>query len=411
MAVSALATAVLVAQPAVGHATPLPPDPPDDQVAAARQHAESVAGQVGRLTNQVAEADAALLALQAEVELKREKTNRALLDLQAARSAATATQTAARNARVAADAAAGRITDARHQIDQFAAASYRQGSTLGSASAFLGSDGPDDVLARAELLDDIGAGQMDALQNLRRARTEAANADARARQTVAAARSAEQARADALAAADSAYQGAVAAATRQAGQAVALEQRKSGFERQLAEAQNTVSGLAEQRQRYAQWALDRDRAQPAPVVGSRAGAAVSAVISRAMTQRGVRYSWGGGDAHGPTIGIRDGGIADRFGDYRTAGFDCSGLMIYVFAPVLGYSLPHYSGAQYSAGRKVPLATKRVGDMLFWSLNGEIHHVALYIGNEQMIEAPYSGGAVRVTSVRYNGILPYAVRML
>ncbi len=50
-------------------------------------------------------------------------------------------------------------------------------------------------------------------------------------------------------------------------------------------------------------------------------------------------------------------------------------------------------------------------MLFWGTSGDVHHVALYIGGEQMIEAPYSGAAVRVTSVRYDGIMPYAVRML
>ncbi|MGH3977374.1 MAG: NlpC/P60 family protein, partial [Pseudonocardiaceae bacterium] len=138
---------------------------------------------------------------------------------------------------------------------------------------------------------------------------------------------------------------------------------------------------------------------------------VRTVINRAMSQLGVRYSWGGGNAHGPTIGIRDGGVADTFGDYRKIGFDCSGLMIYAFSRALGYSLPHYSGFQYNSGRKVPLASKRPGDMLFWSRNGTIHHVALYIGGGQMVEAPYSGAAVRVTSVRYAGIMPYAVRML
>lgn len=137
---------------------------------------------------------------------------------------------------------------------------------------------------------------------------------------------------------------------------------------------------------------------------------VQTVISRAMAELGVRYSWGGGDADGATVGIRDGGIADRYGDYRAVGFDCSGLMIYAFAPVVGYSLPHYSGSQYNAGRKVPLAQRRPGDMLFWGTRGHIHHVALYIGNDQMIEAPYSGAEVRVTAVRYSGIMPYATRM-
>lgn len=68
-------------------------------------------------------------------------------------------------------------------------------------------------------------------------------------------------------------------------------------------------------------------------------------------------------------------------------------------------------AQYDAGRKVPRGGKRPGDMLFWGSSGGIHHVALYIGNGQMIEAPYSGAAVRITSVRYGGIMPYVTRML
>ena len=86
-------------------------------------------------------------------------------------------------------------------------------------------------------------------------------------------------------------------------------------------------------------------------------------------------------------------------------------MIYAFSRALGYSLPHYSGFQYNSGSKVPLSQKRPGDMLFWGASGNIHHVALYIGGEQMIEAPFSGGAVRVTSVRYTEIMPYAVRLL
>jgi cell wall-associated NlpC family hydrolase len=109
--------------------------------------------------------------------------------------------------------------------------------------------------------------------------------------------------------------------------------------------------------------------------------------------------------------MRDGGAGDEHGDYRQAGFDCSGLMVYAFAGAVGYSLPHYSGLQYYAGRQVPLAGKRPGDMLFWGSDGQIHHVALYIGDERMIEAPYSGSAVRVTPVRYSGIMPYATRLL
>jgi cell wall-associated NlpC family hydrolase len=284
---------------------------------------------------------------------------------------------------------------------------------MGSVSAFIGSTSPQDLLARAEFLDAVGGAQLDVLEQMRRARTRAANQHARARAALAAAATAEQRAADAQHGADSAYQAVIVAVAGQSGRAAALRARQAGLERQLAEAQQAVAGLAGQRQRYAQWVTQRDRdpVVAADLAETGAGHAALTVIARAMTQRGVRYSWGGGDASGATVGIRDGGIADSYGDYRAVGFDCSGLMIYAFAPVLGYSLPHYSGAQYRAGRQVPLAQRHPGDMLFWATRGRIHHVALYIGNGQMIEAPYSGAVVRVASVRFAGIMPYATRML
>ncbi|MFD1151443.1 NlpC/P60 family protein, partial [Saccharothrix hoggarensis] len=148
--------------------------------------------------------------------------------------------------------------------------------------------------------------------------------------------------------------------------------------------------------------------RPQPVVAPSAGG-VETVIARAMQQLGVRYSWGGGNYQGPTVGIRDGGVGDAHGDYYSVGFDCSGLMMYAFAGV-GIFLPHYSGYQYNAGRKVPLAQAQRGDMLFWGPGGGTH-VALYLGGGMMVEAPYSGSSVRVAPVRYGGIMPYATRLL
>ncbi|WP_280455852.1 NlpC/P60 family protein, partial [Nocardia brasiliensis] len=152
------------------------------------------------------------------------------------------------------------------------------------------------------------------------------------------------------------------------------------------------------------------RSTPRPSYPSVTGsAAVETVVDRAMSQLGVIYSWGGGDANGPTLGIRDGGVADSFGDYNKVGFDCSGLMIYAFAGI-GVSLPHYSGYQYNAGTRVPVAERARGDMLFWGPNGS-EHVALYLGDGQMVEAPQSGEVVRVSPVREGGIMPYAVRIV
>ncbi|HEX3648264.1 MAG TPA: NlpC/P60 family protein, partial [Pseudonocardiaceae bacterium] len=105
---------------------------------------------------------------------------------------------------------------------------------------------------------------------------------------------------------------------------------------------------------------------------------------------------------------------DMFGDFNKIGFDCSGLMVYAFAGA-GVFLPHFSGYQYQSGEHVPLSRIRPGDMLFYSSNGRasgIHHVTLYIGHGQMVEAFESGRPVRVTSVRYyGGIMPYATRVL
>ncbi|MFN2495379.1 MAG: NlpC/P60 family protein [Pseudonocardiaceae bacterium] len=405
-------------QPIAGTAAAGPaPDPGDDESTVSPDRADAPAGLVGRLANQVAEVEAALLALQSEVALKREETNKAFLDLQNAQATAATAQAAANQAREAADAAHAQIIQAQRQTDRFAAASYRQGSTVGSVSAFLGSDSPEDLLARAELLNAVGGSQLDALENLRRARAAAANKDAHARAALAAAYSAKQVAAAAKTTADFAYQAAVNAAATQAERSAVLQARKSGLDRQFDEAQRAVPGLGGQRQDYQDWIAvgDREHAAAAAAAGSRAVDAgahdpVQAVIGRILTQLGVRYSWGGGDANGPTVGMRDGGAGDAHGDYRQAGFDCSGLMIYAFA-ALGYSLPHYSGAQYRFGRQVPLAAMRPGDMLFWGSSGRINHVALYLGNGQMIEAPYSGSAVRVTPVRYSGIMPYVTRLL
>ena len=105
-----------------------------------------------------------------------------------------------------------------------------------------------------------------------------------------------------------------------------------------------------------------------------------------MSQMGVPYSWGGGNAAGPSNGIDCGA--------GTVGFDCSGLILYAFAGV-GIKLPHYSGSQYNMGRKIPSAQMRRGDVIFYGPGGS-QHVTLYLGNGQMLEAPYTGSTVKIS---------------
>lgn len=150
--------------------------------------------------------------------------------------------------------------------------------------------------------------------------------------------------------------------------------------------------------------------EPQPTeVSSDRSAQIETVIARAQSQIGVPYAWGGGNATGPTQGIRDGGRSDSFGDYNKVGFDCSGLVLYAFAGA-GINLPHYSGYQYQRGQQIPISEIERGDLLFWGPGGS-QHVAIYLGDGRMIEAPHSGSTVRETSVRYNGMSDYAVRLI
>ncbi|APT90757.1 cell wall hydrolase [Corynebacterium sphenisci DSM 44792] len=158
----------------------------------------------------------------------------------------------------------------------------------------------------------------------------------------------------------------------------------------------------------AQTAAPTDPESASPAAGSRS-AKIEKVISRAMAQLGTPYAWGGGNASGPTKGIRDGGTADRHGDYNKVGFDCSGLTLYAYAGV-GITLPHYTGYQYQRGTHYPVSQMQRGDLLFWGPNGH-GHVAIYLGDGTMIEAPHSGSVVKISKVRYNGMTPNVVRLL
>ncbi|NKQ52593.1 hydrolase [Amycolatopsis sp. K13G38] len=437
VAVTALAVAASIATTGVASAVPPPPpNPSDGEISAGQADANAKAGEVGQLANQLAAAESRLSQLQANVELKMEQANKALVDQQTAEDAATQAQADADAARRESDAAQQQIDGARKQLDGFIAGSYQQGSTMGSISAYLGSTSPKDLLARAQLLSSVSGSQLNGLELMEQAQADKSNKDSAARAALKVAQEKQAAAQEAKRSADTAQTAAVQAQQGQAAQNAQLEADKNKVEQALYEAQQRVAGLQGQRQRYDDWLAQKQReeeeqarqaalaaaknngggsgktgggASAPPVTGS-SSAIVERIIARAMAQLGLPYAWGGGNASGPTRGIRDGGVADSYGDYRKIGFDCSGLMIYAFAGVA--SLPHYSGYQYTAGRQVPLSQMRRGDMLFWGDASEgIHHVALYLGNGMMIEAPESGLTVRVAAVRYGGIMPYAARLV
>ncbi len=127
---------------------------------------------------------------------------------------------------------------------------------------------------------------------------------------------------------------------------------------------------------------------------------VETAIARAMSVVGTPYVWGGGDANGPTTGVNGGSVK---------GFDCSGLVLYAFAGA-GVSLPHYTGYQYQRGTQIDTSQAQRGDLLFWGPGGS-QHVAIYLGDGTMIEAPQAGQNVSVVPVRWANMSPKAVRLL
>ncbi|MFI9812092.1 NlpC/P60 family protein [Saccharothrix variisporea] len=419
--------AALVLFPGVAAAVPPPPpNPSDDQISAGRAEADAKAARVGELTGQLTAAEAELQKLTDDVAYKMELANKARVDLETAQDEATKARQAADAARTEADAAGRAVAEARTALDEFAAASYQQGSVVGSLSAYLGASSPEDLLARNQLLKAVGDANLNALDDVEWARSEQANKDAAARAALDVANQKQAAAQQAKRDADAAHQVAALAQQGQAARAAAIEGDKSRVEAELTQALGAVQSLEGQRAQYNEWAEAKRReeeeaarqaalaARPSapanrPVSAPSGGGDVETVIARALSQLGVRYSWGGGNYNGPTVGVRDWGVGDSYGDYYTVGFDCSGLMMYAFAGA-GVYLQHYSGYQYNSGRKVPLAQAERGDMLFWGPGGGTH-VALYLGDGMMVEAPYSGSAVRVAPVRYGGIMPYAVRVL
>jgi cell wall-associated NlpC family hydrolase len=122
----------------------------------------------------------------------------------------------------------------------------------------------------------------------------------------------------------------------------------------------------------------------------------NSAVHRALQYLGTPYAWAGGNGSGPTHGVCAAGAAHN--DCHLTGFDCSGLVLYGWAPYK--SMAHYAATQWGYGRVHPAPSQlRPGDLLFWSSNGTaagIHHVAMYVGDGNVIQAPQSGDVVRIT---------------
>ena len=114
-------------------------------------------------------------------------------------------------------------------------------------------------------------------------------------------------------------------------------------------------------------------ATPAPVREGR----VQTLLKRALALLGTPYRWGG---------------------TTTSGFDCSGLVGYVFRTALGIELPRVSREMASSGERIDRDELVEGDLVFFSRGKVVDHVGIYIGNGQFVHAPRTGRDVSVSKL-------------
>lgn len=401
LAIAAALAAVFVGVP-VTTASASRPDP-SRRLHEAQASASAAKARLAQAQVQVAAAQSRLTTLAATAQ-------QAVAEYTTALSKLRATQATAAAARATLAATTADATARQHELDAFVKAAYMSGGPLtATASIVLSANGPADVVHRASLLSAVSQSQSDVLGQLVRARRVQSVA-------AAAAAAATQQVAHDVGEADKARRAAMQAVTSQHTLIAQLTSEQDSAAKDVAAREAQVVDVA--RQQAAARMRAKLAAQRASLAASwaeleAAGEAMPLatwvqerrVVEWAKRQLGIPYSWGGGDPHGPTLGMvnKEGNPAGL----HTVGFDCSGLTLFAYAHV-GFQLDHYTGYQWLEGHHIPLESIRPGDLVFFAHNTAnpmtIHHVGIYVGHGRMIDAPHTGAKVRYDDVFVPGLI-------
>ncbi len=374
-------------------------------------------------------ANARMDAASTAAETAFERANGARWRLQEAQKASKAAQLRSRQA--AAD-----VASQRDGIVTLVTESYQNGTELNAASALVSDEGPTGLMNRYGVVQSAG----DSMQaRYDRFKVASARAKTYAAQAAKAEKKQEALAAEAKKLAVAAGQAAAAASA--AANTIAVQ--KQNLIEELAKAQHISVGLATRRHA----ALERIARQKAAAAAQAKEAAEQAALQKqaeeakkkaknakadqqdsteASNDQSDSSSSAGGSAPPPianpapnqSVAVQRAiayakaqlGRPYQWGAAGPSTFDCSGLTMQAWARG-GKSLPHYSVAQFYQSTRVSMADARPGDLLFWSSNGGpsgIHHVALYLGGGQFIEAPHTGANVRYNSI-YNWYPDFVAR--
>jgi peptidoglycan DL-endopeptidase CwlO len=300
------------------------------------------------LSVQAAQADEDLLSANNDLATKQTQLQQANGQLSQARQAAQQAQTAE--------------DQSRGQADQVTATSF-EGGQLDRVSAILGSNSVQNYLDRATLLQTLSAENTAVLQKFQTATNQANAAQAQAQDA----------------------QHRAQDATNAAAQLVStVTQRKQALQTQITQVQQALAKLSAPQRKSLNNVGDTTTKFTAP------SSVINTVLQAALGRQGDEYVWGGA---GPTQ------------------FDCSGLTMWAYAHG-NISLPHSSSAQYQLGTPVSYGQWQPGDLLFFgSSPSTIHHVAMYVGNGEIVQAPTEGVPVQVVPISGGGSDYYGAKRI
>jgi cell wall-associated NlpC family hydrolase len=97
------------------------------------------------------------------------------------------------------------------------------------------------------------------------------------------------------------------------------------------------------------------------------------------------------------VAVRQLGVPYRYGGSSRNGFDCSGLVHYAYSQA-GKSIPRTTNSLWQSVQPVPGNKLRVGDLLFFNIDGKVSHVGLYLGSRRFVHAPSTGRAVTIAEL-------------
>ncbi|MEU0880442.1 NlpC/P60 family protein [Lentzea sp. NPDC005914] len=238
----------------------------------------------------------------------------------------------------------------RGRVDVLTEATF-QGARFNGVSALLVSDSQQDFLNRMSAINLLASDNAEALDNL----------------------------AAAVGKADEARQRAQQATDEAAKHADELKQRKSELDGRVNELRKAMNNLSASQKS----SLGLGQVKDTGTYLGPPGAANTA-LQTALSKRGSQYQWGG---NGPNA------------------FDCSGLTKFAYAAA-GVTIPRVAVDRYRVGRPVAQNELQPGDLVFYDDGtgnpAAIHHVAMYVGEGKMVDAPTEGQLVDVRPIRGDG---------